>query len=314
MRCLVTGGYGFIGSHVVVALREAGHSVQIVDYAKGSEHEVDICDTEALKHIFRELRPQIIFHIAAIADAREALMNPVRAINTNIAGTVSVFEAARHTHVERVILASTCWVAGAMGSGVLDESTPFQPTGAGHIYTTTKIASELLAHDFYALYGLPFTILRYGIPYGPQMWSGLVLRSFLDNIVAKRPLTIFGDGSASRRFVYVKDLAKAHILALQEIAINQTYNLEGMRPVSVRELAHVLMHHLGHLEIAFQEEPKRIGEFKHFHQIISSHKAQFELGWEPKIDLIEGVYDTIQWYHQCVAPIPNFQAASGDDA
>ncbi len=305
MRLVVTGGSGFIGSHVLRHLRQAGHDVLNIDQkglrnaecgGENAESVVDICETDALIDTLGAFRSEYVFHLAGVADARDALARPVKAVQVNVAGTASVLEAARRTGVKRVILASTCWVANAMGSGVLDETQPFLPTGAGHVYTTTKIATELLAHDFHHLYGLRFTILRYGIPYGPGMWPGLVLRNFLDNASSGKPLTIFGDGSASRRFVYVEDLARAHVLALQDVATNQVYNLEGMRFVTIRELAEVFSKLWGAVEIVYRDEPTRVGEFQYFRKILSSNKAYIELGWEPRIDLEEGVRRTIEWY------------------
>lgn len=296
MNCLVTGGNGFIGKHVVCALQEAGHEVSILDIEGKADFIIDICDTNSIIQIFKKAKPEAVFHIAAIADARDALQNPLRAVQINIAGTVSILEAARQAKVKRVILASTCWVANAMGQGILDESSPFCPAGGAHVYTTTKISSEMLANDFNALYGLNFTILRYGIPYGPGMWSGLVLRNWIEQVSRGEPIVIFGDGSASRRFVYVTDLAKAHVLALQEVATNQTYNLEGMRSVTIRELAEIFQKVWGPAEIIYKPEPTRIGEFQYLRKIISSAKAYVELGWEPKIDLEDGVRRIIEYY------------------
>lgn len=307
MRCIVTGGCGFIGSHVVRTLRNVGYSVLVVDEVDRADKVIDICNTPALIDAFKEYQPQIVFHIAAIADARKALHNPVSTTQINTAGTASVFEAARQAKAERVILASSCWVAGAMRPGIIDETEPFLPHGAGHIYTTTKIASELIAHDFYALYQLPFTILRYGIPYGPGMWSGLVLHSFLDCVAKNEPLTIFGDGSASRRFLYVQDLADAHLLALNEIAINQVYNLEGVESISIRRLAETVQRFFPIVEILYREEPTRVGEFKHFRQVISSVKAHTELGWRPKVCLEDGIRQTIKWYHETIAPLAGIE-------
>lgn len=301
MKCIVTGGEGFIGSHVVQALREAQHEVVVIDVAEGNRH-IDICDTHALIQEFERVIPQVVFHLAGVADARDALQHPVKAVTINVGGTASVLEASRQCGVKRVILASTCWVANAMGSGLLDEHAPFLPEGGEHVYTTTKIAAELLAHDFHKLYGLPFTILRYGIPYGPRMWSGLVLKNFIDRAFSKQPLTIFGDGSASRRFVYVGDLARAHVLALQEVATNQIYNLEGMRFVTVKELAELVSKLLGGVEIQYKEEPTRVGEFQYFRKLISSNKAYIDLGWAPEMDLEEGVRRTIDWYKRDVLP------------
>jgi UDP-glucose 4-epimerase len=300
MRCVVTGGEGFIGRHVVEQLKQAQHDVIAIDLV-GNGLRVDVCDTQALTRVLKEIRPQVLFHLAAVADARDALNNPVKAVAINVGGTASVLEASRLSGVGRVVVASTCWVANAMGSGLLDETSPFLADGGGHVYTTTKIASEMLTHDFAKLYGLPFTILRYGIPYGPGMWSGLVLKNFLDRAFSNRPLAIFGDGSASRRFVYVDDLARAHVLALQNVAINQVYNLEGMRFVTVRELAELLSRLLGGVEIEYREEPNRIGQFQYFRKLISSNKAYIDLGWAPEVDLEEGVRRTIESYKREVS-------------
>jgi len=296
MKCAVTGGSGFIGSHVVRHLRSAGHEVLNIDKNAKDASTLDICNTAALGEILSSFGAEFVFHLAGVADARDALANPVNAVQINVGGTASVLEASRQTGVKRVILASTCWVANAMGSGVLDETALYLPGGGSHVYTTTKIALEFLAHDFHELYRLPFTILRYGIPYGPGMWSGLVLKNFLERAFSSQPLVIFGDGSGSRRFVYVDDLARAHVLGLQEIAKNQTYNLEGMRFVTIKELAEVVSKLLEGVKITYKEEPTRVGEFQYFRKLISSNKAYIELGWEPHIDLEEGVRRTIEWY------------------
>jgi UDP-glucose 4-epimerase len=311
MRCLVTGGIGFIGSHVVEALREAEHEVKVLDLDQRADYPVNICNTAEVLRAVEDAQPKIVFHIAAIADARKVLNNPVEGVNINLGGTASVLEAARRAGVKRVVLASTCWVANAMGSGILDESSMFLPTGGEHVYTTTKIATEMMAHDFLALYGLNFTILRYGIPYGPEMWPGLVLRNWLDRIAADKPIAIFGDGSASRRFLYIKDLAEAHVMALQEIATNQTYNLEGMRAISLKELAEAFRRVWGRpIEIEYQPEPTRVGEFQYLRKIISNAKAFVELGWEPKTDLEHGLKSTIDWYKNTILEAQSARQAS----
>ena len=111
------------------------------------------------------------------------------------------------------------------------------------------------------------------------MWPGLVLRNWLDNAASCKAVTIFGDGSASRKFVYVDDLARAHSLALQEVAANQVYNIEGTRFVTIRELAETFVRHWGPVEILYREEPTRIGEFQYFRKLLSNQKAYVELGW-----------------------------------
>ena len=125
-------------------------------------------------------------------------------------------EASRRGNVPRVIYGSTTWVYSEADPEVVDENTPLHPPT--HLYTATKLTSEYYCISYDKLYGLATTILRYGIPYGPGMWGGLVLKNFLDSAFSGKPLTIFGDGSASRRFVHVEDLAHAHVLALQKVA------------------------------------------------------------------------------------------------
>lgn len=313
MRCLVTGGIGFIGSHVVKALRAAEHDVKVLDLDERADYIVNICDPAQVLRAVEDAQPKIIFHIAAIADARKVLNNPVEGVNINLGGTACVLDAARQVGVKRVILASTCWVANAMGPGILDESSLFLPTGGEHIYTTTKIATEMMAHDFRSLYGLNFTVLRYGIPYGPGMWPGLVLRNWLDRVGSGKPLVIFGDGSASRRFLYIDDLAEAHVLALQEVATNQAYNLEGMRAISVKELAESFRRVWGDpIEIEFQPEPTRVGEFQYMRKIISNAKAFVELGWEPKTDLEYGLKTTIDWYKNTMSEAQSIKQISAE--
>lgn len=293
---MVTGGAGFIGSHVVDALRAAGHDVLVVDINGDDVCKVDVLDTGKLLETFKEYSPDIVFHLAAVADARKALADSVNAINISVGGTASVLEAARRVGVARVILASTASVCGAMKLGVVDESEPFLPVGTGHIYSTAKLACEFLARDFERLYSLPFTILRYGTVYGPRMWPGLALRSFLDRAFAGQPLVIYGDGSTSRRFLFVEDLAQAHVLALKDVAQNQTYNLLGPRLVTIQELAELVSRLLGGIEIEYRQERRRFGDPQYDGREISSVKVRHELGWEPKVDLEEGVKRTIGWH------------------
>lgn len=312
MKIVVTGGSGFIGSHVVDALRAEGHEVTNVDARDSSRADhfikADIRESDALTPVFKYNGRDCVFHIAAIADARAALAQPLQAVDINIRGTASVLEAARQAGVKRVMLASTVWYYNAVDRSpasdgrksdrvrYLDETEPVLPQGGGHVYTTSKIASELLCQDFYRLYRQEFTIFRYGIPYGPRMWPGLALRAFLDNAFAGRPIRIFGDGTAVRRFLYVEDIARAHVLALSDVARNQVYNLEGQRDVTIRELAEAVAKFVEGVKIEYVVEPTRRGELTMDGIVISNKKAKRDLGWEPTIELEEGVRRSVEWY------------------
>lgn len=297
IRCAVTGGRGFIGSHVVDHLKANGCKVLTIDAKGPRQQAIDMLQTARLTQLFEQFRPHYVFHLAAVADARVALADPVAAIQSNIGGTASVLEAARRAQANRVILGSSWWVTDALrATRAVDQSNPATPNGTGHIYTTTKLAAEWLLHDFNALYGLRFTILRYGTAYGPGMWPGLALRSFLDQATAGKPITIFGDGSDLRRLVYVGDLARAHVLALQDVAENQVYELEGLQAVSVGELAELVSRLLGGIPITYQREPSRANQPSRAEKIIPNEKAHRELGWRPDVDLEQGVLETIEWY------------------
>ena len=314
MEILVTGGSGFIGSHVVHALKSAEHNVTNLDIKSNGAGvnfvQGDIRDVEGLKGAMEANGKDAVYHIGAIANARQALEDPVSAVNINIGGTAAVLEAARKVGVKRVFLASTVWVYNGVDRTVkpgeplpkmLDESEHLLPSGPGHVYSTSKIASELLCHDFFKLFGQEFTILRFGIPYGPRMWPGLALRAFMDNVFSDKPIRIFGDGSAVRRFVYVEDLARAHVLALSDVARNQTYNLEGGRDVTIKELAETVVRHVGKGEIEYVIDPSRRGELSMEEIVISNDKAKRDLDWSPSTPLDDGVRRTIEWYREELA-------------
>ncbi|SQD96510.1 MULTISPECIES: NAD(P)-dependent oxidoreductase [unclassified Parafrankia] len=163
---------------------------------------------------------------------------------------------------------------------------------AGHVYTSTKLAAELLLHSYQQTYGLPFTILRYGIPYGPGMRDELVLARFVHNAVHGRPLTVAGDGLQFRNYVYVRDLADAHVLALADSAANTTLALEGNEPVSVLEMAQAVQRHFPGTEI--EHMPARPGDFRG--REISAQRAAGLLGWRPTTPFLEGVRQYIEWY------------------
>jgi UDP-glucose 4-epimerase len=305
VKCVVTGGSGFIGSHIIQALGEAGHRVTNVDIAPSTfgerQFQMDLRDVDALTPVLAEHGRDAVYHVAAIADARKALEQPVNAVDINVTGTAAVLESAKRAGVRRVFLASTVWVYNAVDphnrSPVIDEDESIRMNGGGHVYTTSKIAAELLCHDFHRLYGLHFTILRYGIPYGPRMWPGLALQTFLDHVFSGKPIKIFGDGSAVRQFVYVEDLAQAHVLALKEGTIGQTYNLEGDRGVTIKELAETVAKFVKGVKIEYVIDPSRRGELK-VGRKISNAKAKQELGWNPRVTLEEGVMRVVEWYRK----------------
>lgn len=299
MRCAVTGGAGFIGSYVVDYLMGAGHEVLVLDHGVKPHRDdvefidLDILDLSALSKAVKGC--DYVFHLAAVSNVNHAFERPVHCVKVNIEGTANVLESARRNGVQRVVFASTVWVYTGSRDNDVHEDSAFYMPGAGHVYTSSKIASELLCHDYWQLYKQPFTILRYGIPYGPRMRETLVIPIFLKKAFAGEPLTIAGDGSQYRNFVYVEDLARVHLLVMDDKAVNQTYNLEGIRKITVREIAETINRLLGG-SVKIEYTPARPGDYAG--KEASADKARRELGWEPTVDFEEGMRRTIEWFRE----------------
>jgi UDP-glucose 4-epimerase len=299
-RIVVTGGSGFIGSHVVDALLEAGHDVTVLDHRVRPHRDdvqfedVDLMDLSSVLAATRGA--QHIFHLAAVSNVNAAFKYPVYTTSLNVLGTANILEAARLNGAERLYLASTVWVYnGAPNGSPSDETTPFYLDGAGHIYTSTKMASEMVCHNYGRLYGVPFTVLRYGIPYGPRMREELLIPVFIKKALAGQPLVVAGRGDQYRKFIYVSDMAQAHLLAMQDVAANQTYNLEGTRRVTVLEVAEAIRTIIGD-EVRIEFGPERPGDFAG--REVSGETARRDLGWQPSVEFADGLRPTVDWFRQ----------------
>ncbi len=300
-KVVVTGGSGFIGSHVVDALADAGHEIVVIDHRVRPHRsdvqfeDVDLLDLSSVLAATRGA--EHIFHLAAVSNVNYAYKYPVYSTALNVMGTTNVLESARVNGAQRVHLASTVWVYnGAPDSDeAADETVPFHLKGAGHIYTSTKMACEMLCHNYSELYDLPFTVLRYGIPYGPRMREELLIPIFLKKALDGEPLTVAGKGEQYRKFVYVRDLAEAHVLAMGDEAKNEIYNLEGPRKVTVLEVAERIRDHVGE-HVKIEMVPARPGDFGG--KEVSAEKARRELSWKAEVDFEDGLAHTVQWFSE----------------
>ena len=299
-KVAVTGGSGFIGSHVVDALVDAGHEVTVIDHrvhphrSDVAFEDVDLMDFSSVLSATRGV--EHVFHLAAVSNVNTAHRYPVYTTGLNVMGTTHVLESARINGAARVHLASTVWVYnGIPGDNPADESVPFYLNGAGHIYTSSKIASEMICHNYHQLYGVGVTVLRYGIPYGPRMREELLIPVFLRKALNGEPLTVSGTGDQFRKFIYVSDLAHAHLLAMRDEAANQTFNLEGTERVTVLDVANGIRRLVGdHVQIEFT--PQRPGDFAG--KEVTGEKARRELNWEPTILFEDGLKVTVDWFRE----------------
>jgi UDP-glucose 4-epimerase len=300
-RVLVTGGSGFIGSHVVDRLLASGVRPRIYDLRPSPWHddvEVIVGDLGELDRLSDAMRGcSAVIHLAASADVNEVLADPVEAERRNARGTLQVLEAARRTGVPRIAYASTIWAYSDTPAECHDESLPLHPPA--HLYTATKLAGELYCHSYGELYGVEHTILRFGIPYGPRARPAAVVPAFTARALAGEPLTIAGDGLQSRRFVSVEDLADGVVRALAPVAANRTYNLVGSEDTTVKEIALAVRDAVGEVEIV--HGPGRTGDFAG--APVSGARAQEELGWTATTPFAEGVRRYVEW-HRSALPEP----------
>ena len=296
MKVVVTGGSGFIGSHVVDKLRAAGHDPRILDLAPSPWHEggeidtalADLTDPAAVADAVRG--SEAIVHLAAMADVNEVVGQPERTDAVNTRGTFNLLEAARAEGISRLLYASTIWVYGnAPGPQPHDEDTPL--VLPPHLYTATKLAGEMYCRSFETMYGVSTTILRFGIPYGPRARPAAVVPAFIARAKTGAPLTIAGDGSATRQFVYVEDLAEGVVAALDPVGAGRIYNLVGDELVSVMEIADAVRELVA--DVPVEHGPDRPVDLVFGRA--SGERAASELGWRPRTSFREGVRRYVDW-------------------
>ena len=303
-RILVTGGAGFIASHVVDAYIELGHQVLVVDNLSSGDKanlnsqaefiKADITNREEITQIIQDFKPQIINHHAAHILVGNSVANPQFDAQVNILGVLNIMEAAKEINLKKIIFAST---GGAIYG---DKPTPFsedmieQPLSP---YGVSKKAAELYLHYYFTQYGIDYLILRYSNVYGPRQnphgESGVVA-IFSDLIHKGEQPVINGDGTHTRDYVYVKDVAKANVLAL-ETDFCGPINIGTQTEISTNEVFDKIAQEFGvKLEKNYTKE--RPGE-----QITSSltyQRAKEVLGWEPTVNFDQGIKETIEWYQQ----------------
>ncbi|MFC2007793.1 NAD-dependent epimerase/dehydratase family protein [Chloroflexota bacterium] len=282
MNVLVTGGSGFIGSHIVDKLVEAGHSVRILDLKEPHRRDVEflrgnITSEEDVRKSSNGIN--IIYHIGAFSNIDLVKSHPVTTINSNIMGTVCLLEECRRQNVQRFIFASSVFVH--------DER--------GHLYTTAKLASEMMCKNFNTLYGLPYTILRYGTAYGPRSRDADVISVFIRNALEGKDLVIYGSGEQKRHFIFIDDLAEGNLAALKTIATNRTYTMANPNPVTVNELAMIVKEIAGK-DITIKYQPSREDDYQG--DISDIGLAKEYLDWEPKVNIKEGITRYIEWFRK----------------
>jgi nucleoside-diphosphate-sugar epimerase len=302
---LVTGGAGFIGSHLVEEIVRRGESVRVLDdlstgrkenlsavLDKVDFHEGDICDPATLRRVFKGVG--CVIHLAALSSVVRSIEDPVATTQVNLIGTLQVLLAAREAHVKRVVMAAT---GAAYGDNPILPRVETQMPDPLSPYALVKLAGEYYGKIFYRLFGVEFVALRFFNVFGPRQnpkspYTGVMSKFITAYLSAKTP-TIFGDGEQSRDFVYVANIVDATLLACEKPeAVGKVINVGTGVGTTLNQTITVLNHILA-VHVQPQYGPPRLGDVRHSTADISLARAV--LGYEPIVSFEDGLRRTVEW-------------------
>jgi len=304
-KVLVTGGAGFIGSHLVLALIDRGDAVSIVDnfdpfYPKRLKRralhpqarliEADIRDQEAMLRAFGEMKPDVVVHLAALAGVRPSLERPATYMDVNVRGTACVLEAAREAGTPRFVLGSSSSVYGAHAQAPFRETARVDAPESP--YAASKVASEVLARTFHNLYGIEVAALRFFTVYGPRQRPDLAIHKFSRRMLAGQPLPFFGDGSTRRDYTWVDDIIAGVIAACDVPLKFDVLNLGGAHTTSLAELVTLLEASLG-VKAILDRQPAQPGDVPLTSADVS-HSGEV-LGYAPRTPIRAGLKQFVEW-------------------
>lgn len=305
---LVTGGAGFIGSHIVDRLLDEGVKVRVMDNLSTGEKknisqhenkktfqfiEGDIRNIDQVKKALHGV--DAVVHQAALVSVTRSVEEPLLSNEINVRGTLNLLKTSKDTNVKRFILASSCAVYGdslKLPNHEKLEPRPLSP------YAADKLATENYAKVFNEIYGLETVSLRYFNVYGPRQKDGPysgVISIFINSLLKNKTPTIYGDGEQKRDFVNVKDVVDANILALtKKRAIGEVFNVSTANPITINKLMKVIQRIMGKTTIKPNHTEPRKGDIKYSYADIG--KIQKSLGYQPKVELVDGLIELVEWY------------------
>jgi len=307
-KVLVTGGAGFIGSHLVEKLLDLGAKVTVIDimlcgnkiaHLKGNRnlsiHEVDVTDMPAVAPLFAG--QDIVFHLAAVVGVEETQDEPVHLLDVEVGGTASIINLSARNKVKRFVFASSSEVYGDSDNPMVEEG-PFNPKST---YALTKLMGEHYCRAYYKKFGLEFTALRYFNSYGPRQDGRFVLSRFIKRALNGEVLFVYGDGTQTRDFTYVADSVHMSLLAgAMDSGKNQIFNFGTGRAVSINMLADIVLDKLnlkGKVKVSHIDyDQRRTREIEVFNRLANVEWAEKLLECRPAVDLETGMQKTIDWY------------------
>lgn len=313
MHCLVTGGAGFIGSHLCEALLAQGHTVVALDNFNDyydprlkwrnlaplaqrpgfTVVEGDILDLGKLQSLFGANSFEAIIHLAARAGVRPSIAQPMLYEQVNIQGTMNLLEMARQHQVPKFILGSTSSVYGENRKVPFSEDDPVDNPISP--YAATKKACELICYTYHHLYGLPVTCLRFFTVYGPRQRPDMAIHKFTQLIATGQKVPMFGDGTTKRDYTYVADIIDGICRALERCSGYHIYNLGESQTIALHQLITLIAKNLG-TEARIERLPLQPGDVPITYADVS--RAQRELGYQPRVNIETGVYHFVEWFKE----------------
>jgi UDP-glucuronate 4-epimerase len=324
MNFLVTGGAGFIGSHVCERLLAARHAVWALDDLNAfydpsikrrnlaeiqSRHQLfvfsqgDVADQSCVQRLLSEVKFDQIIHLAARAGVRPSLEEPALYQRVNVEGTANILEAARHKGVAKVILASSSSVYGVNSKVSFAESDPvFCPISP---YAASKLACEALGHVYHHVYGMDVVMLRFFTVYGPRQRPDLAIHKFARCIAAGQPIQVFGDGSSARDYTYISDIVDGIMACVRQSFGYEVFNLGGSNPTQLARLIELLESALGKKAVV-ERKPDQPGDVPRTWADVS--KAGRLLGYSPKVTIEAGIPLFVDWFRSAGRDIDKLES------
>ncbi len=313
MNILVTGGAGFIGSHVVDQLLALGHTVTAVDNfndyynpafkrenilsaRKNPKYcliEADLVCLSDLQKIFSDSKPDLVIHLAARAGVRPSVKNPFLYQQVNVEGTLNILECIREYGVKKMTFGSTSSVYGLNSKVPFSENDPILNTVSP--YAATKLAGEALCCSYSHLYGIDMAVLRFFSVYGPRGRPDMAIYQFTEKILKDQPITMFGDGSSKRDYTYIDDIVQGVVATIDQEFGFEIFNLGESETTSLGVLIHLIEEKLNR-SAKIECLPAQPGDVPLTYADI--RKSQHILGYHPQTKIEEGISKFIQWYRE----------------
>lgn len=305
MKIAVTGGAGFIGSHLVDALIEDGHDVTVIDnLSTGSKknlnekaifYEDDIRDRSRMSEIFAQGNFDVVFHEAAQTLVPYSMEHPSEDAELNVMGLLAILEQCRTHGVKKIIFSSSAAVYGDNQHVPLKEDEPLCPTS---FYGLTKVIAEKYIQLYHDVFGLKYVILRYANVYGERQGShgeGGVVYVFSKMLAQGENLSVFGDGEQTRDFIYVKDIVRANVAAMEQDISAGIFNISTRIETTINALKEILLY-TSRVPVSVAYHDARPGDI--YRSALDNRRAEELLAWRPKTKLLEGLRATYSYFEE----------------